>query len=61
MQYITIYVMLPKPNNQYCVLGITYNNFMLHIWENENNMNEARPTAGFQDVGEHFSLSKFLL
>jgi len=53
--------MLPKPINQYCVLGISYNNFILHIWENENNGNEARQTAGFQDVGERFSLSKFLL
>lgn len=56
-----MYIMLPKPNNRYCVLGISYNNFILHIWENESNVNEARPNAGFQYVGEYFSLSKFLL
>jgi len=41
--------------------GISYTNFILHIWENENIVNEARPTAGFQEVAEHFSISKFLL
>jgi hypothetical protein len=61
MQYITIYIILPQLTNQYCVPGISFNNCILHVWESESIVKEARPTAGFQEEYEHFSLSKFLL